>query len=163
MWCLFSIFTRSLYSIFLSSGYCHRPSSLFLQKLQKKCMPVLQGHTSANHTTATRQAVSCSLHPFFPWVHDATPSLLFGREAVTQPFENPQNTGSWKTAFNFMLVAWLPCLPSIHRSHAVDPRWFHWGEKNVFPSVRSHHLSLVKWLSVYNISARQGERRYPQE
>lgn len=61
-----SIFTHSLYSIFLSSWCCHRPSSLFLQKFQKKCMPVLQGHTSANHTTVTRQAVSCSLHPFFP-------------------------------------------------------------------------------------------------
>lgn len=59
--------------------------------------------------------------PSFPGYGMLAP-LVFGKEVVTQPFENPQNTGSLRTAFNFMLAAWLLGLPSIHCSHAEDPR-----------------------------------------
>lgn len=62
--------------------------------------------------------------PSFPGYGMLAP-LVFGKEVVTQPFENPQNTRSLRTAFNFMLAAWLLCLPSIHCSHAEDPGWFH--------------------------------------
>lgn len=83
-------------------------SSLLLQTLWKKCLPIFQGqlflqmHTSANHTTATRQASSALPFPPFSFTGCGIPgSLMFGREVLTQAFENTQNIRSLRTTFNF--------------------------------------------------------------
>lgn len=124
------------------------------------CMVLVASLTLAP-SDALKEKSAYLLEAAFPWQHHSHQASVAGPPSLGVGSSPPccwggrlwhsllkirRTTWFLRIASNFMLAALLPGLPSIHWSQAEDSHWFHWGEKNAFPFVRSHHLFLTKWL-----------------